>query len=131
MAIKTPTVVAVLACALLALLPAAAGGHRFNAKTTAEVVSGGPDGAEGTVSSPKAACKRNRLVELFRVDELGGEDQSYGTDRTDRNGNWSVEASLFAGEYYVTVTKSRAASASQPGQHRHRCKKGKSKKKRL
>lgn len=119
------------ACAVVVLVPATAAAHRFNAPTAAEVVSGGPIGAEGTVSSPRAVCKRNRLVELFRVDDLGGEPQSYGTDRTDRRGNWRVEASLLAGEYYVTVKKSVVALPSRPGKNHGGCEKGKSKRKRL
>jgi hypothetical protein len=122
----------IIACALAALAATGAGAHRFNARTTAEIVSGGPTGANGTVSSPKAACERNRLVELFRVDELGGAAQSYGTDRTDDSGNWSIEAGLVAGEYYVTVKKSRAASsAKKKKKHSHRCKRARSKRKQL
>lgn len=129
--VRTALISALAACALLALVPAGAMAHRFNASTTAEVTSGGPTGAEGTVSSPKAVCKRNRRVELFRVDELGGQDQSFGTDLTDRRGRWQVSASLIAGEYYVTVAKKVVSLASRPGRSHGGCKKGKSKKKRL
>lgn len=130
---RITTAAALGACALLLLVAAGAGAHRFNAPTTAEIVSGGPTGASGTVSSPRAVCERNRLVELFRVDELGGPAQSYGTDHTDASGNWTVEASLFAGDYYVTVKKSRAASAAKKKKkrHKHRCKGTRSPGKRL
>ena len=129
--VRTALVSALAACALLALVPAGAMAHRFTAPTTATVASGGPTGAQGTVSSPRAVCKRNRRVELFRVNELGGEDQSFGTDRTDRRGRWQVSASLFAGEYYVTVARKLVTFASRPGDGHGECKKGRSKKKRL
>jgi hypothetical protein len=124
--------IAAIACALLLLAPGAAGAHRFNAPTSAEIVSGGPNGARGTVSSPVRACEANRLVELFRVDELGGPPQSYGRTRTDDDGDWRVATSLFTGDYFVTVKRSRAArSAKKKPKHRHRCKRGRSQTKRL
>lgn len=130
--VRTISIAALAACALLALVPAGAGAHRFNAATTAAIASGGPGGAEGTVSSSKPACRRNRLVELFRVDDLGaGEDQSFGTDRTDRAGNWSIAAPLFAGEYYVTVARSNKAGAAKKKKHKHRCKSTRSPRRRL
>jgi hypothetical protein len=117
---------------LLLLAPSAAGAHRFNAPTSTEIVSGGPNGARGTVSSPVPACDANRLVELFRVDELGGPPQSYGTTRTDEDGDWRFRTSLFTGDYFVTVKKSRMAStARKKEKHSHRCKRGRSTKKRL
>lgn len=134
--VRTLLIAALAACAVLALVPTGAGAHRFNATTTAAIETGGPDGAVGTVSSSKPVCRRNRLVELFRVDDLGaGEDQSFGTDRTDRRGNWSISASLFAGDYYVTVAKSNKAGAAKKTKkkkkHKHGCKSSRSPSKRL
>jgi hypothetical protein len=98
-------------------------------------VSGGPNGARGTVSSPVPACEANRLVELFRVDELGGPPQSYGTTSTDEDGDWRFRTSLFTGDYFVAVKKSRLASSAKKKEkkekHSHRCKRGRSKKERL
>jgi len=126
-----PAAVAVaIACVLLAL-PATTGAHRFNAKTTAEIQEGGPAGAYGFVYSPKRSCRGNRLVELFRVSDTEEPDQSYGTDRSDPSGNWRIVAPLIAGEYYLTVKKSRASSAAQGRKHRHKCKSGRSKRKQL
>jgi hypothetical protein len=121
---KRTAVAAVTACALFALVPATAAAHRFNARTTADITSGGPTGAEGTVSSPKVFCERNRRVELFRQNEVDPDNpMSFGTDVTDRSGNWRVDADLFAGNYYVTVTPKPAANASKKKKkrHRHRC----------
>jgi hypothetical protein len=124
--------IAAAACALLLIAPGVAAAHRFNAPTRAEIVSGGPTGARGTVSSPAPACEANRLVELFRVDELGGPPQSYGTTRTNENGRWRIATSLFTGDYFVTVKRSRLAGpAKKKDKHPHRCKRGRSKKKRL
>jgi hypothetical protein len=127
---KRTAVAALTACALLALVPATAAAHRFNASTTATIDTVEPTGAAGTVSSSRAVCRRNRRVELFRVDELGGQDQSFGTDQTDRRGRWRVNAPLLAGEYYVTVAKKVVSLASRPGRNHGGCKKGKSKRKR-
>ena len=134
--VRTLFIAALAAWMVLALLPAGAGAHRFNAATTAGITSGGPDGAEGTVSSRQPACERNRLVELFRVDDIGaGQDQSFGTDRTDRSGNWSIDASLFAGDYYVTVAKSTKAGVAKKKKkkkkHKHGCRSAESVRMRL
>ncbi len=122
---KRTAVAAVTACALLALVPATAAAHRFNARTTADITSGGPTGAEGTVSSPQAFCERGRRVELFRQNEADpNTPTTFGTDVTDRNGNWRVDADLFSGNYYVRVAPKPAANASKKKKkkHRHRCK---------
>jgi hypothetical protein len=124
--------IAAAACALLLLAPGVAAAHRFNAPTGAEIVSGGPTGARGTVTSPVPLCQADRLVELFRVDELGGPPQSYGTTRTDQDGRWRIRTSLFTGDFFVTVKKSQVAgSAKKKDKHRHRCKRGRSNRKRL
>ena len=124
--------VALRAACALALFAPATGAHRFNAKTTAEIQEGsGPAGAYGFVYSPKRSCRGNRLVELFRVSDTEEPDQSYGTDRSDPSGNWRIVAPLIAGEYYVTVKKSRASSAAQRRKHSHKCKAGRSKRKQL
>jgi hypothetical protein len=82
-----------------------------------------PEGAEGTVSSRRAVCERNRRVELFRASDVpDGEPQSYGTDRTDRRGNWQVDAALFAGDYYVRVAPKLVTLASHTLGRKHgRC----------
>jgi hypothetical protein len=83
------------------------------------------------VSSPVRACEANRLVELFRVDELGGPPQSYGRTRTDHDGDWRLRTSLFAGDFFVTVKRSRVARSAKRRKHLHRCKRGRSERKRL
>jgi hypothetical protein len=106
----------------------------FRAETTAEIDSGGPQGAQGTVSSPRAACVPNRTVTLYRVSEEGP-PQAFGTDTTDAQGNWAVSASLFAGEYYVTVEKKNlrkpATSAKKKRKKKKICKATTSERKRL
>jgi hypothetical protein len=87
---------AVLAAATtLAGLDAAAQAASY--ATTVEITRGGPTGAEGIVSSPKAACRGGRTVHLLRA------GQEVGTARTTSTGAWSVKASLLAGIYQAKV----------------------------
>jgi hypothetical protein len=69
------------------------------------VVSGG-------VSSPNANCVGGRRVVLRR--QVAGPDVRVDTDRSEDNGDWSidVEGGAPAGDYYAKVTpKSIAAGA--------------------
>jgi hypothetical protein len=66
---------------------------------------------------------------LVHAEQLN--ETSDGTGRTDADGNRSIQASRFAGEYFVTVEKSRAASSAKKKKHKHRGTRGRSKRKRL
>jgi hypothetical protein len=85
-----------------------------------KITSGGPAGAQGTVGSAKAKCKAGRTVKLFMKTSAGR--QLIGTDVTDANGRWRVDASLTEGDYHAVVTRK---TISGPG-HRHTCKKDRS-----
>ena len=115
---------AVLCAATVAGLGSAEG-HRFNAPTTVEISSGGPTGAAGTVTSPRAVCVPNRAVVLFRV---GGGRERIGQATTDAQGHWSVRGSLRAGNYQALVAgktlPNRLASPARKKKkkkHSHKC----------
>ena len=75
-------------------------------KTTAKLKTVEPDGATGKVKSPNPKCERGRKVKLFY--ELSeDQDQKVGADKTNRKGLFDIEASLFAGTYYVKVPKKK------------------------
>jgi hypothetical protein len=89
-------------------------GHRFIA--TSHVTINYVGFFDGTVSSKKAFCERNRKVTVRRV--VAGPDPSYGSDRTDVAGSWRVDASAdVAGFYYAQAAFKRVR---KPG-HDHIC----------
>jgi hypothetical protein len=102
-------------CLIMVVAALPAGAHGFSARTQAKIHDGGPDGAQGEVSSRNASCAANRMVRLFR--EQDGDDQLFGTDRTDRRGMWDVDAALIAGMYYVIVPRRHLRSDG----HDHDC----------
>lgn len=70
----------------------------------------------GVVRSRKDRCIRNRLVVVrYRED---GDDEVYGTDFTDANGNWAIEEDGPTGEIYRFTV--RAKFVGRAG-HRHLC----------
>jgi hypothetical protein len=78
--------------------PAPAGQPKFASKVTIEFAGGEwrakrVDAFQGTVSSTKPACVPNRKVVLYRQKNANSEPKKVGSDRTDSDGNWGVEAS--------------------------------------
>ena len=65
------------------------------------------DSFDGKVKSPKRACRRGRTVQVKLV--LPGPDQIIGTDQSDAQGNWEVDAGGFAasGAYYARAKKKK------------------------
>ena len=66
----------------------------------------------GKVSSPNANCVSHRHVVLRRA--VTGPDIRVGTDRSEDNGNWSidVEGGAPAGRYYAKVTAKTIAAGT-------------------
>jgi hypothetical protein len=118
--------VALCALAATALVASAAYAHTFAWKTSAVIGSGDGTGAQGKVGSKNAACKKNRKVTLFKVE--GKNRTKIGSDRTDADGKWRVDAPLIEGDYQVDVAPK---TLKKNAHHKHSCKKGKSKKKHL
>lgn len=69
---------------------------------------------KGKVTAPDARCFQNRRVILFRV--APGADTKLGVDRSEDNGNWSidVEGGAPAGDYYAKAPR-KAAGADTCG----------------
>jgi hypothetical protein len=69
----------------------------------------GPNGAEGHVSSPRAACLADRAVTLYMVgsDSTLRTSDAVATTRTRGDGSWSAALfaghSLYPGKYYAVV----------------------------
>ena len=76
-------------------------------KTTAKLKTVEPEGASGKVKSPNPKCERGRKVTLFFDQPEGAQDLKAGTDKTNRKGKFEIEESLFAGTYYVKVSKKK------------------------
>ena len=74
----------------------------FSSQVTID--DGGPSGASGHVTSSQPKCERGRKVILLMVDPSYGELTEVGRATTDRNGDWTVGADLFAGQYVAKVT---------------------------
>src|SRR5918994_6562810 len=71
---------------------------------------GGPNGAEGKVTSKKADCEADRKVLLYQLTGSGGakgQGEIVGRDRTDSKGNWSIDTSLTAGMYEAVVKRAK------------------------
>ena len=70
----------------------------------------------GTVTSHRVSCERNRKVTVYRV--AVGPDPSYGSDRTNNAGHWTVEATADTAGYYYAKASFRRKR--RPG-HDHVC----------
>ena len=81
----------------------------------------------GRVGSERKACKRKRLVTVWKRNP-GAMDGPVGSARTNRRGIWAVAApNAPSGRYYATVKK----RVTGGGGHRHICKRDGSKRFRI
>lgn len=104
-----------------------AGAHKVAFPTRVVIDSGGPDGAEGRVVSKREGCLGGREVSLYFRDPASGKLMLVGTAVTDGDGNWEIDAELFAGQYVAKVTADQTMVHGKP----HRCNRGRSGTKRL
>lgn len=104
-----------------------AGAHKASFPTRVVIDSGGPDGADGHIVSKRAKCLEGREVSLFVKDPASGKLLLVGTAVTDGDGEWSIEAELFAGQYVAKVDGKQTMVHGKP----HSCKRGRSGTKRL
>ncbi len=72
----------------------------------------------GRVTSPRAACERNRKIKLVRESEEGR--VVVGRDRSNRRGRWRIDQPNPNGVYRAIVV---SRSNVVPG-HVHRCERG-------
>jgi hypothetical protein len=70
----------------------------------------------GRVNSDKPSCERRRTVVVFRKTP-GQQNPEVGTDRTNQNGRWQVEATNPNGEFYARVLR----RVRTPEGHKHVC----------
>jgi hypothetical protein len=121
-AIRPIAVAGAALCATAIAGLGSADGHRFNAPASIQIVDGGATGAEGKVITPRAACRVNRTVTLFKRE--GTRRTPMGTGTTDADGNWSVHSNLTAGFYQATVAPKglrRSATTARKRRHLHHC----------
>lgn len=76
------------------------GGSQARFDSTVTLSALGP--FHGKVLSKRAACKRDRLVSVFRVEQ--GEDGLFGSTRSDGSGKWKIEATP-NGDFYAIVKR--------------------------
>jgi hypothetical protein len=125
------TATTALAAAFALGLLAIASADVEEVKSSVKIDSGGPEGAEGHVSSPDPDCEKGREVTLFAVPSERGVPGGVpvGSDKTNKKGKWEVKADLFAGDYVAEVA---AKTINNKLKHpRTKCKSKKSKRKRL
>jgi hypothetical protein len=96
---------AVLSVFVLGLATTAAGAGTEKVKTKVKLTGGGPEGAQGVVSSKRSKCEKKRKVTLYNVSGSGKGMQLVGTDKTDNFGRFEVVAPLTAGDYQAQVTQ--------------------------
>ena len=90
-----------IAASIVALLVPAASA---SAATSSQVIiSFKLPAFNGKVKSPKAACKKNRTVKLYRA--KAGPDKFLGSDTTNKNGKWLIPTKLKSGDYYAKTPK--------------------------
>lgn len=66
------------------------------------------DPFHGKVLSKKAACERNRTVEVYRVDP--GSDGLFGSTTSNAQGMWEIPAGMPNGKFYA-IAKQRSIDA--------------------
>jgi len=102
------------ATAALAVCAGIAWAHQFIARSHVTIEYVGH--FNGKVSSKHASCERRRNVTVRRV--VAGPDPSYGSDRTDASGSWTVDASAdVEGLYYAQASFKRIRKSG----HDHVC----------
>jgi hypothetical protein len=115
------------------VLVAGAAGHRvkYDSTVTAKFKKAGhdpytqPARFDGTVSSEKPRCAKNRTVNL-RLLATDGSSTVVASDVTDLNGAWVIQpaSAPAAGTYFAEATKKVLKKNSK---HRHVCRKAVSK----
>ena len=106
---KTRILITLIAAALsgFAWTTGAAAADRVAVATRATLAQADP--FHGRIISKKAACERNRTVEVYRVEQ--GSDGLYGSTSSDAQGRWSVPAGMPNGKFYA-VARQRSIDAS-------------------
>ncbi len=101
---------AAAAVGLVLLVPAV--GAVAPASSTVTIQAEGTD-LFGAVSSPRALCKSDRKVVVYKQigERGGGNDQRLASDTTDSDGDWSTGNTGIAGKFYAKVKKTDQCKA--------------------
>ncbi len=107
MSLRLPIAVAlvVTAFALFAWSSGALAGDRIEVSSRVTLAPNDP--FHGKVLSRKAACERDRVVAVYRVDP--GPDGLYDKSRSNASGEWSIPAGMPNGRFY-TIARQRSIS---------------------
>ncbi len=79
------------------------------AKIDSRVTLAQSDPFHGKVFSRKAACERNRTVEVYTV--ISGPDGLFDTTQSNAQGEWSITAGMPNGDFYA-VAKQRSVDTN-------------------
>jgi hypothetical protein len=107
---------AIAAIAVAAGTVVSAGAATKEVKSTVKITDGGPNGAEGKVTSKKADCEADRKVLLYQLTGSGGakgQGEIVNRDRTDSKGSWSIDTSLTAGIYEAWSSGPRSRTGTR------------------
>jgi len=99
--ITTLLVIALLFAVLASSVTAATGLVKIDSRVTLAQ----SDPFHGKVLSKKAACERNRTVEVYKV--ISGPDGLFDVTKSNAQGEWSVQGSMPNGDFYA-VAKQRS-----------------------
>jgi hypothetical protein len=73
-----------------------------SAKSRVKITEGGPSLFEGKVTSKEDKCEKKRKVKLYySTSPTRGMESVVGTDKTNKNGLWSMSGSFTAGYYHA------------------------------
>lgn len=106
----TPIAIALVVATLLATAWATSAAAADRVEVASRATLAQADPFHGKVLSKKAACERNRTVEVYRVDP--GSDGLFGSTKSDAQGRWSIPAGMPNGKFYA-IAKQR--SVGGPG----------------
>ncbi|HET8814145.1 MAG TPA: hypothetical protein VFM51_04245 [Solirubrobacterales bacterium] len=96
-------VMALCTVAVAALVAPAGAAAAIKVKSTVTITTGEGAKFTGKVSSAKKKCRAARTVKLFRKEDDGSGDELVRTAKTNKSGQWTMNGSFFAGEYYARV----------------------------
>ena len=103
----------VLTLSLAALLVPVFAASAAASYATKVVISPGPPAFHGQLQSAKSSCISKRTVTLYR--QRSGPDKQLGTDKSSRNGEWSISVGdrLSSGAYYARASARGACKAAR------------------
>ncbi len=105
--IRIAIALVVAALSVAAWTSSAAAANRVEVASRVTLAQGAP--FHGKVLSKKAACERNRTVEVYRVDP--GPDGLYDSTTSNAQARWSIPAGTPNGKFYAVVKQRSIGTA--------------------